>query len=84
MRARGSKRFREQKWLPGLRDLDRGLDWDLLRMATVTAPLGFEGMGDWAVVACKAKRFDDISPSFAEVAAGRNAARGKPSSLAVR
>ena len=50
-----------------------GLDWDLLRMSTVTAPIGFEGMGDWAVVASKAKRFDEISPSFEEVAAGREA-----------
>ena len=30
-------------------------------------------MGDWAIVAGKAKRFDDISPSFEEVAAGREA-----------
>ena len=71
MRARGSKRFREQKWLLNSVISTVGLDWDLLRMATVTAPLGFEGMGDWAVVASKAKRYDDISPSFAEVAAGR-------------
>ena len=50
-----------------------GLDWDLLRMSTVTAPIGFEGMGDWAQVAAKAKRFDEISPAFEEVAAGREA-----------
>jgi len=71
MRVRGSKRFREQKWLLDSVISATGLDWDLLRMATVTAPIGFEGMGDWAVVAGKAKRFDDISPSFEDVAAGR-------------
>lgn len=71
MKARGSKRFREQKWLLDSVVSTVGLDWDLLRMATVTAPLGFEGMGDWAVVAAKAKRFDDISPSFEDVAVGR-------------
>jgi dienelactone hydrolase len=71
MTVRGARRFREQKWLLDSVISTIGLDWDLLRMATVTAPIGFEGMGDWAVVASKAKRFDDISPSFEEVAAGR-------------
>lgn len=73
MPLKGSRRFREQKWLLDSVITSVGLDWDLLRMATVTAPIGFEGMGDWSVVASKAKRFDDISPSFAEVAAGREA-----------
>ncbi len=73
MRVRGSRRFREQKWLLDSVISTIGLDWDLLRMGTVTAPIGFEGMGDWAVVAGKAKRFDEISPSFEEVAAGREA-----------
>ncbi len=71
MRGRGARRFREQQWLLDSVISTTGLDWDLLRMATVTAPIGFEGMGDWAVVAAKAKRFDEISPSFAEVAARR-------------
>src|SRR5512133_1532806 len=73
MRTRGARRFREQKWLLDSVVSTIGLDWDLLRMATVTAPIGFEGMGDWAIVAGKAKRFDDISPSFEEVATGREA-----------
>jgi pimeloyl-ACP methyl ester carboxylesterase len=68
-----SRRFREQKWLLDIIVSTVGLDWDLLRMATVTAPIGFEGMGDWSLVASKAKRYDDISPSFAEIAAGREA-----------
>jgi hypothetical protein len=42
-------------------------------MATVTAPIGFEGMGDWSQVASKARRFDEISPAFEEVAVGREA-----------
>jgi dienelactone hydrolase len=73
MKVRGAKRFREQKWLLDSVISTIGLDWDLLRMSTVTAPIGFEGMGDWAIVAGKAKRFDDISPSFESVAAGREA-----------
>ena len=73
MKVRGARRFREQKWLLDSVISTIGLDWDLLRMSTVTAPIGFEGMGDWAVVASKAKRFDDISPSFEDVAAGREA-----------
>ena len=73
MKTRGSRRFREQKWLLDSVIATIGLDWDLLRMSTVTAPIGFEGMGDWAVVASKAKRFDEISPAFEEVAAGREA-----------
>ena len=73
MKPRGSRRFREQKWLLDSVIATIGLDWDLLRMSTVTAPIGFEGMGDWAVVASKAKRFDEISPAFEEVAAGREA-----------
>ena len=72
-KTRGARRFREQKWLLDSVVSTIGLDWDLLRMATVTAPIGFEGMGDWAIVAGKAKRFDDISPSFEEVAAAREA-----------
>jgi pimeloyl-ACP methyl ester carboxylesterase len=71
MKLRGAKRFRDQKWLLDSVISTIGLDWDLLRMSTVTAPIGFEGMGDWAVVASKAKRFDEISLSFEEVAAGR-------------
>lgn len=73
MSARGARRFREQKWLLNSVISTVGLDWDLLRMSTVTAPIGFEGMGDWAQVAAKAKRFDEISPAFEEVAAGREA-----------
>jgi pimeloyl-ACP methyl ester carboxylesterase len=73
MGLRGAKRFREQKWLLDSVVSTIGLDWDLLRMSTVTAPIGFEGMGDWSLVAAKARRFDDISPSFEEVAAGREA-----------
>lgn len=71
MKERGSRRFRETKWLLDSVISTIGLDWDLLRFSTVTAPIGFEGMGDWAMVAAKAKRYDDISPSFEEVAAGR-------------
>src|SRR6516164_2682507 len=73
MKARGARLFREQKGRLDSVVSNIGLDWDLLRMATVTAPIGFAGMGDWAVVAGKAKRFDDLSPSFEEVAAGREA-----------
>src|SRR5579864_7486856 len=72
MRAR-SKRFREQKWMLDLVISTVGLEWNLLRMGMATAPVGFEGMGDWSQVVSKVKRFDDISPSFAEIAAGREA-----------
>ncbi len=72
MRAR-ARRFREQKWLLDLVISTVGLDWDLLRMGMATAPVGFEGMGDWSQVVGKVKRFDDMSPSFAEIAAGREA-----------
>lgn len=71
MKVRGARRFRETKWLLDSVISTIGLDWDLLRFSTVTAPIGFEGMGDWAIVAGKAKRYDDISPSFEEVALGR-------------
>src|SRR5260370_2321090 len=73
MKVGGARRFREKKWLLDSVVSTIGLDWDLLRMRTVTAPMGLEGMGDWAVVAGKANRFEDISPSFEEVAAGREA-----------
>jgi hypothetical protein len=76
MKFRGSRRFRERKWLLDSVIATIGLDWDLLRMAAVTAPIGFEGMGDWSQVAGKARRFDEISPAFETVAAGREA-RGK-------
>src|SRR3954467_15197872 len=73
MGLRGARRFREEKWLLDSVISTTGLDWDLLRMATVTAPVGFEGMGDWNIVASKAKRFDEMSPAFAEGAARREA-----------
>ena len=66
-----ARRYREQKWLLDIVISTVGLDWDLLRMGMATAPVGFEGMGDWSLVTSKVKRFDDLSPSFAEVAAGR-------------
>jgi dienelactone hydrolase len=68
-----ARRYREQKWLLDIVISTVGLDWDLLRMGMATAPVGFEGMGDWSLVTSKVKRFDDLSPSFAEVAAGREA-----------
>ena len=61
---RGARRFREQKWLLDSVISTVGLDWDLLRMAVTVAPSGFEGMGDWAVIANSVKRFDEISPGF--------------------
>ena len=61
---RGARRFREQKWLLDSVISTVGLDWDLLRMAVTVAPSGFEGLGDWAVIANSAKRFDEISPAF--------------------
>ncbi len=61
---RGARRFREQKWLLDSVISTVGLDWDLLRMAVTVAPSGFEGLGDWAVIANSVKRFDEISPGF--------------------
>jgi hypothetical protein len=42
MKVRGARRFREQKWLLDSVVATIGLDWDLLRMATVTAPIAGE------------------------------------------
>ena len=70
MRAR-TRRLREQKWLLDIVISTVGLDWDLLRMGMATAPVGFEAMGDWSQVVAKAKRFDEITPSFTEIAALR-------------
>lgn len=61
---RGARRFREQKWMLDAIISTVGLDWDQLRMATTVAPSGFEGMGDWAVIAGTVKRFDEITPGF--------------------
>jgi dipeptidyl aminopeptidase/acylaminoacyl peptidase len=61
---RGARRFREQKWLLDSVISTVGLDWDLLRMAVTVAPSGFEGLGDWGVIASTVKRFDEISPGF--------------------
>jgi dienelactone hydrolase len=69
----GAKRFHAQKWLLDSVIATVGLDWDQLRMATIVAPAGFEGMGDWGVVAKSVRRFDDISPVMAEAAARREA-----------
>ncbi len=61
---RGARRFREQKWMLDAVISTVGLDWDQLRMATTVAPSGFEGMGDWAVIANSVRRFDEITPGF--------------------
>lgn len=68
---RGARRFREQKWLLDMVVATVGLDWDQLRMGVTTAPVGFEGVGDWATVAARAKRFDEITPAFTTGAASR-------------
>ncbi len=70
---RGARRFREQKWLLDIVISTVGLDWDQLRMAVLTAPVGFEALGDWSVVAARAKRFDEITPAFADGGAKREA-----------
>lgn len=63
---RGARRFREQKWLLDTVIASVGLDWDQLRMATTTAPAGFEATGDWNVVARSVKRYEEITPAFAD------------------
>jgi pimeloyl-ACP methyl ester carboxylesterase len=68
---RGARRFREQKWLLDIVIATVGLDWDQLRMAITTAPVGFEAIGDWSVVAGRAKRFDEITPAFRDGAERR-------------
>jgi dipeptidyl aminopeptidase/acylaminoacyl peptidase len=60
----GARRFREQKWLLDTVISTIGLDWDQLRMAVTVAPSGFEGIGDWNVVARGVRRFDEITPGF--------------------
>jgi pimeloyl-ACP methyl ester carboxylesterase len=70
---RGARRFREQKWLLDIAIATIGLDWDQLRMAVATAPVGFEAIGDWSVVAGRAKRFDEITPAFVDGASRREA-----------
>ena len=68
-----SKRFIAQKWLLDNVIASTGLDWDQLRMATTVAPSGFEGMGDWSMVAKAVRRYDEITPAFMQGAARREA-----------
>lgn len=70
---RGARRFREQKWMLDSIISTVGLDWDQLRMATTVAPSGFEGVGDWSVIAGTVKRFDEITPGFQTGAERREA-----------
>lgn len=72
----GARRFEAQKWLIDQAIATVGLDWDQLRMATVVAPAGFEGMGDWSMVARAVHRFDEITPGCME-AASRREIRGR-------
>lgn len=74
---RGARRFREQKWLLDIVVSNVGLDWDQLRMAVTTAPVGFEAVGDWSIVASRAKRFDEITPAFVDGAVRREARAGE-------
>jgi hypothetical protein len=67
----GARRFHEQKWLLDSVISTIGLDWDQLRMAVTIAPTGFEGIGDWNVIARTVRRFDEITPGFAEGAERR-------------
>ncbi|MGE0736629.1 MAG: alpha/beta hydrolase family protein [Alphaproteobacteria bacterium] len=78
----GAKRFHAQKWLLDSVISTVGLDWDQLRMAVTIAPSGFEGIGDWNVIARTARRYDEITPAFMDgaerrqVRAKESAARG--------
>src|ERR1700722_1465059 len=60
----GARRFHEQKWLLDSVISTVGLDWDQLRMAVTVAPSGFEGIGDWNVIARSVRRYDEITPGF--------------------
>ena len=72
----GARRFQEQRWLLDAVISTTGLDWDQLRMAVTVAPSGFEGVGDWAVIANTVKRFDEITPGF-QVGAQRREERAR-------
>ncbi|VCU71085.1 2,6-dihydropseudooxynicotine hydrolase [Pigmentiphaga humi] len=67
----GARRFHEQKWLIDSVIATVGLDWDQLRMAVTVAPTGFEGMGDWNVMAKTVHRYDEITPCFIDGAERR-------------
>ncbi len=67
----GARRFHEQKWLLDSVISTVGLDWDQLRMAVTIAPSGFEGIGDWNVIARSVRRYDEITPGFTDGAERR-------------
>ena len=69
----GAKRFHAQKWLLDNVVSTVGLDWDQLRMAVTVATSGFEGAGDWAMIAKTVHRFDEITPGFVAGAERREA-----------
>jgi pimeloyl-ACP methyl ester carboxylesterase len=69
----GARRFHEQKWLLDSVISTVGLDWDQLRMAVTVAPSGFEGIGDWNVIARGVRRYDEITPGFSAGAERREA-----------
>jgi pimeloyl-ACP methyl ester carboxylesterase len=66
-------RWRAQRWLLDATIAAQGVDWDVPRTGIYGAPCGPEGMAEFALVAGRIRKFDDIRREYAAAAARREA-----------
>jgi dienelactone hydrolase len=68
-----TRRWIEQRWLIDNIIQANGIDWDQPRSVYLNAPCGFEGLGDFAAVRERVKKYADIIPAFETMARRREA-----------
>lgn len=71
-KARGPRRFREQRWLVDETIRTSGIEWDQPRLAYTLGPVGGEGAaGDMLQIRTRVRKIADFVPVVSSVAARR-------------
>ncbi|HTY66202.1 MAG TPA: alpha/beta hydrolase [Alphaproteobacteria bacterium] len=67
------RRYDEQRWVLDNVIRSVGLDWDQPRTIYWNAPIGFEGLADFAAIRQRVQKYADITPAFEATARRREA-----------
>jgi dienelactone hydrolase len=68
-----TRRFTEQRWALDNIIRANGIDWDQPRSVYLSAPMGPEANGDFAMIRTRVQKYADCSPAFEAVARRREA-----------
>jgi dienelactone hydrolase len=68
-----TRRFTEQRWTLDNIIRANGIDWDQPRSVYLSAPMGAEATGDFALIRARVQKYADCSPAFEAVARRREA-----------